>query len=1067
MRRSFFILCFISSLVIGHLDAQTSILVYSENFENGAPGTQLNVAGNGSNTGTNMWVINNSYNGASQFPNTPNQNQVNGGTISFAPNSKYLHIYNQPSGVTNCNYDPTMVSDRFVQFGNGFCTLGLSNVRMTFFYIAEGSPTAYGELYYSINNGPWTTTGTQLVNQAIWQYTIVQNAAFDNVTSLRFGIQWINDAGSPPGKMSCGIDDIFIAGDFDNFITQFNVVIDSVEPNPICQNFGLMIYYHLTVPLCGAGFFEIQLSDGNGNFPTNPTSLGIYQSSNQWMNGILWPTIPSATPADSCYKIRIHYYYTDYQLNFYANLNVCIIVQQCPNTINTLQPVVTMGGDSVCVGSVIDVPFFSTGVFQNNNVYIAELSDSAGNFPPNCNVLGSSPDPSSYDPALGSPPGSVSGQVNENNQPIQDGCGYYIRVRSTNPATIGMVWGPFCIRHCDIETNHKLDIQACISSTQGFDTTVYVNIHFYDSSAVYSPPNQFLLEVHESQYFNVVNVGGLGSVTATSDTTIQLHIPPVSGLGALGLQPGMYYVRVIATNSSNTYDVLGTLIHLTIGAPADNLYIWQTPSDSVLCIGDAVYFYPIPYNAGPPMNSSYVWYLNGFVFSTEPAIGILFNGAGNFNLTVQETNYGCTGPVVPNSVSLQVLGPPNAPIIGPTQVCVGDTIYYHAQFSPNIYYEWSTTGGGIVDTANNELYIVFDTPGVYTIYLMKLNKCGQAIGSKNVIVSEHPNASFTATPQVCTGQSSLITYTGNGDPPLIFGWNFDGGIPSPGGNNPGPHNVAWSTPGQYTVIVSVTHYGCTSKDSAMIMVLENPAAGFSYTGQCALDSIMFTNTTQGNLLSTHWYFGDGSSDSISNNPAHVYGSSGIYPVQLIVGASNGCSDTTVQNVTVDPLPTSDFVTPDEVCAGTNSTVTYTGSGTPGATFTWTFNGGSIVSGAGPGPYEISWPGIGNYGISLTVEENGCMSQMTTDSVNVHECLLDIPNVFTPNGDGANDLFVIKGLESYKHSKILIFNRWGNLVYRNDEYKNDWTGEDHSDGVYYYVLIMLNGDEYHGTITLLR
>ena len=48
--------------------------------------------------------------------------------------------------------------------------------------------------------------------------------------------------------------------------------------------------------------------------------------------------------------------------------------------------------------------------------------------------------------------------------------------------------------------------------------------------------------------------------------------------------------------------------------------------------------------------------------------------------------------------------------------------------------------------------------------------------------------------------------------------------------------------------------------------------------------------------------------------------------------------------------------------------------------------------------------------------------------------------FTPNGDGKNDHFVVKGLESYKSNELIVFNRWGKVVYRSSNYQNDWDGK---------------------------
>lgn len=77
----------------------------------------------------------------------------------------------------------------------------------------------------------------------------------------------------------------------------------------------------------------------------------------------------------------------------------------------------------------------------------------------------------------------------------------------------------------------------------------------------------------------------------------------------------------------------------------------------------------------------------------------------------------------------------------------------------------------------------------------------------------------------------------------------------------------------------------------------------------------------------------------------------------------------------------------------------------------------------------------------------------------------IPNVFTPGKiDGLNDTFVIENLLPNSH--LIVYNRWGTKVYESKDYKNDWTGDKHSDGVYYYILYTPDGKDYHGTVTKL-
>ena len=66
--------------------------------------------------------------------------------------------------------------------------------------------------------------------------------------------------------------------------------------------------------------------------------------------------------------------------------------------------------------------------------------------------------------------------------------------------------------------------------------------------------------------------------------------------------------------------------------------------------------------------------------------------------------------------------------------------------------------------------------------------------------------------------------------------------------------------------------------------------------------------------------------------------------------------------------------------------------------------------------------------------------------------ITIPNVFTPNGDGYNDYFVIDGIENCTDSKLFIKSNSGNIVFQASNYQNDWSGENLPDGVYLYYFV---------------
>ncbi|WP_207425768.1 gliding motility-associated C-terminal domain-containing protein, partial [Pedobacter sp. SYSU D00535] len=135
------------------------------------------------------------------------------------------------------------------------------------------------------------------------------------------------------------------------------------------------------------------------------------------------------------------------------------------------------------------------------------------------------------------------------------------------------------------------------------------------------------------------------------------------------------------------------------------------------------------------------------------------------------------------------------------------------------------------------------------------------------------------------------------------------------------------------------------------------------------------------------------------------------------------------------------------------------------------SGGDLSSGAikvkgagGTGPYTYKL-GDGPYGSSDTFEnlKPGKYTITIKDAQGVTQTIevtidgASIANVFTPNGDGKNDAFVIAGLENYDRAELTIFNRWGSEVYRNNNYNNTWEGSGLNTGTYYYIIKLKKGN----------
>ncbi|MEM7161782.1 MAG: gliding motility-associated C-terminal domain-containing protein [Bacteroidota bacterium] len=111
--------------------------------------------------------------------------------------------------------------------------------------------------------------------------------------------------------------------------------------------------------------------------------------------------------------------------------------------------------------------------------------------------------------------------------------------------------------------------------------------------------------------------------------------------------------------------------------------------------------------------------------------------------------------------------------------------------------------------------------------------------------------------------------------------------------------------------------------------------------------------------------------------------------------------------------------------------------------------------------------IGQY--TLLVNSETCPDDIAFDQSYFlfKNCDITTYNIFTPNNDGSNDAFHIQGIEEHPGATLEIFNRWGNVVFEEKDYRNDWEMEDLSEGTYYFVLMLPNGEKHTGDFTVLR
>ncbi len=192
-----------------------------------------------------------------------------------------------------------------------------------------------------------------------------------------------------------------------------------------------------------------------------------------------------------------------------------------------------------------------------------------------------------------------------------------------------------------------------------------------------------------------------------------------------------------------------------------------------------------------------------------------------------------------------------------------------------------------------------------------------------------------------------------------------------------------------------------------------------------------------------------------------------YTVQ--VTDANGCTDTTSTNVIVIPMPVALFTSSLDSCA---RCIQVADKSVNAISWLWNF-GDSATSASQHSSHCYS--DTGTYIVSLIAySAQGTCRDTFASSVhfmNTDETKMITPNVFTPNGDGMNEVFAIPGLDKCEPYSIKIYDRWGNLIFATEKTGLGWdgrttTGINAQAGVYYYTLTNSLTTK-KGFVTLLR
>lgn len=402
------------------------------------------------------------------------------------------------------------------------------------------------------------------------------------------------------------------------------------------------------------------------------------------------------------------------------------------------------------------------------------------------------------------------------------------------------------------------------------------------------------------------------------------------------------------------------------------------------------------------------------------------------------------------------------------KACAGDTVFITNTSWPasDLTYRWFF-GDGDSSHDINPVHVYYH-PGIDSIKLYITNtKCFDST-AQAVILDNLINAGFTSVPDsfVCQGSPVVFTNTSTGTL-LTYAWLFgDGGVST--STNP---THTYKNMGTYNIILAVSNY-VPCFDTARETLTVDSISAISMTATdsaiCGGTSITFNGIFENSgLRGVLWGFGDGDS-ALNVNPAvHVFANAGTFTV-FVEAIYRACPDTSTSRVFhIYGQPIVNVSGDTTICPGGEPILLMDNqnANTPGVSWQWstgeTSPGIKIVE---PGRYYVR------------VTQNGCT---TTDSITVgNDCYLDIPNAFTPNGDGINDYFfprtlLSRGLTSFS---MRIYNRWGQEIFATQMLDGrGWDGRFNDvmqpEGVYVFVIDATFKDgqkEHHqGNVTLLK
>jgi len=550
-------------------------------------------------------------------------------------------------------------------------------------------------------------------------------------------------------------------------------------------------------------------------------------------------------------------------------------------------------------------------------------------------------------------------------------------------------------------------------------------------------PNAFAGNDISICFGDTTTLTATGGITYSWSPTDSLATPLSDVTLAFPIITTEYVVIVTGTNTcSQTDSIIVTVNGLPDGGAGQDVSI---------CIGDST-------QLSATGGDTYIW--SPVTDLSDPNLADPWASSvvtTNYTVLVTDVN-GCTDT---DTVLVTVNNLPNISAGNDIQVCIGDTTQLLA--TGGVTYLWTPESGLSSDTSSNPIVVINDTTE-YIVTGTDINGCLNS-DTVSVIVNPLPTANAGNDANICLGDATQLTATGGDSYSWTNGLFLDDGLIF----NP---TATPDTTMEFIVTV-IDSNSCVSSDSVIVNVFRIDA--IPDQSVCIGDSVQLD--VSGSIGTTYtWTPSTYLSDP---NIANPYSSAQV-DITYYVSVSDvqGCTDQDSVMLTVLGAPTASFTS--EVEAGCEGVIVeFTNTSVDGFSFDWLFGDGGTTTEENP---TYNFPYGDAFMATLTVtNSNGCVdtSMFIGNALGFDDYFdIFIPNVFTPNGDGENDVFIVEIAGQLNHcTDLKIYNRWGQIMFISTGGNTKWDGHTNvgqivPEGTYFYV-IEINDIVRSGTLMVFR